>query len=78
MKNENERKVGETYLKRIDEDCPLEEFTVRSITEQKMEDIKKFLETKSSARCFSEKYDLDTGKRKDIDEGKEEKEGDSL
>ena len=36
------RKVGETYLKRIDEDCPLEEFTVRSITEQKMEDIKNF------------------------------------
>ena len=68
MKDNKERKVGETYFKRIEEGCPLEEVTVISSTKQSIEDIKKYLKTKNTAKCFSEKYDLNTGKRKDSDD----------
>lgn len=68
MKDNKERKVGETYFKRVEEGCPLEEITVISSTKQSIEDIKNYLKTKSTAKCFSEKYDLNTGKRKDSDD----------
>ena len=49
MKDNKERKVGETYFKRIEEGCPLEEVTVISSTKQSIEDIKIYLKTKSTA-----------------------------
>lgn len=46
MKDNKERKVGETYFKRIEEGCPLEEVTVISSTKQSIEDIKKISQNK--------------------------------
>ena len=64
MEDNKDRKVGETYFKKIDESSPLEEVTVISSTKQSIEDIKRYLKTKSTVKYFSDKYDLNTGKQK--------------
>ena len=73
MKRENiikDHKPGDKFIDRIDEDCPLEEFTVISThraSKKKLESLRESFKN-PKVKSFSEKYDLDTGKRKDIDE----------
>lgn len=69
MKQENINKihkVGDKFIDRTDEECPLGEIEVISVhvpSKKKWESFKKSLK-EPKIKSFSEKYDLNTGKRK--------------
>lgn len=70
MKQENinkVHKVGDKFIDRMDEDCPLGEIEVIGVhipSKKKWEAFKKSLK-EPQVKNFSDKYDLSTGKRKD-------------